>query len=128
MKRYMAFYGDQYERFGGTDNLIGNYDTIADCLYAICGEYLKCKSYATPSNMLTNDLIFYQIYDTNIQKVVIYYNGENLVFHQQDENTDLQNKEQLVCNNCLKPKAEDLDHCECYSGTEWIKITSNENI
>lgn len=29
--------------------------------------------------------------------------------------------EQLVCDYCGKDKVEELDHCECYNGTEWVK-------
>jgi hypothetical protein len=29
--------------------------------------------------------------------------------------------EQLVCDYCGKDKVEDLDHCECYNGTAWVK-------
>jgi hypothetical protein len=29
--------------------------------------------------------------------------------------------EQLVCDYCGKDKVEELDHCECYNGTAWLK-------
>jgi hypothetical protein len=33
----------------------------------------------------------------------------------------LLDEQELVCDHCGKNKNPDMDHCDCYSGTDWVK-------
>jgi hypothetical protein len=41
MKRYLAFYGDNYYPNGGMDDFVGSYDTLDEAKSAVSEEHLK---------------------------------------------------------------------------------------
>ena len=67
MKRYLAFYGDDYYPIGGMGDFIGDYDTKEEAIQAIEEAHKKNR----PDD-LKWEWAWKQIYDTEKREWVVY--------------------------------------------------------